>query len=66
LPKEHASIDEENTNKETSPTKSTPPEPAPERIRPAPAMPRPKPGFVMPALLVLAAILLPNVHRRHT
>jgi membrane protein len=66
LPKEHASIDEENTNKETSPTKSAQPAPTPERVRPAPAMPRPKRGFAMPALLLMAAILLPNVHRRRT
>jgi membrane protein len=65
-PKEHARIDEENTSKEISPTKPSPtPAPAPERARPAP-YPRPKPGFVMPALLLLAAILLPNTHKRHS
>jgi len=66
-PKEHAKIDEENTNKETSPTKpdSTPsPAPASGRIRPRPVA-HPKPGLVMPALLLLAAIFLPNTRKRH-
>src|SRR3954463_7631667 len=65
-PKEHAKIDEENTSKEISPTKPSPAAtPAPERVRPA-AYPRPKPGFVMPALLLLAAIFLPNAHKRRS
>jgi membrane protein len=67
-PKEHARTDEENTSKETSPTKPSPAParaPAPDRVRPAP-YPRPKPGFVMPALLLLAAIFLPNAHKRHS
>jgi membrane protein len=65
-PKEHARFDEENTSKETSPTKPSPaPAPAPERVRPTP-YPRPKPGFVMPALLLLAAFFLPNSRKRHS
>lgn len=63
-PKKHASFDEENTSKEVSPTKPNhAPTPAPERIR-APQYPRPKPGFVMPALLLLAALFLPNSRKR--
>jgi membrane protein len=67
-PKEHAKIDEENTNKDTSPTKPAPsaqPVPTSGRIRPRPIA-HPKPGFVMPALLLLAAIFLPNTRKRHS
>jgi membrane protein len=66
VPKEHASFDEENSKKEIPATKAPPTAPAPERVRPAPYTPRHKPGFVMPALLVLAAIFLPNARRRHS
>jgi membrane protein len=73
IPKEHARLDEENTNKDESPTRgksssqSPSPSPAatPERIRPAyPA--RPKPGFVMPVLVLLAAFFLPNSRKHHS
>jgi membrane protein len=70
VPKEHASIDHENSNKEHSPTKTSPsanaPKPPAEPMRPQPYAPRAKPGFVMPALLVLAALFLPGVRKRHS
>jgi membrane protein len=70
VPKEHATIDEENTNKDESPTKTSPtgnaPAPARDRVRPAPARPLPKPGFVMPALLLVAALFLPGARKRHS
>lgn len=85
VPKEHATIDTENTNKEESPTKGPQgaqpktapgkkpapmPMPAPayatERIRPVAQPAHAKPGFLMPALLLVAAILLPNARRHHS
>ena len=67
LPKEHAQIADE-TSKETSPTMPEPPKAAePERVRPAPAYPRqPRPGLVMPMLLLLAAVVLPNAAKKHS
>jgi membrane protein len=66
LPKEHAEVADESS-KETSPTKPEPPKPAQAPAhRPRPAQAAPRPGFVMPALLLLAAIFLPNAKRRHS
>jgi membrane protein len=67
-PKQHATIDRENTNKEESPIKGPQSKaPAsPDRVHPAPRAPIPKPGFAMPILLLLAAIFLPNARKRHS
>ncbi|HUS36393.1 MAG TPA: YihY/virulence factor BrkB family protein [Verrucomicrobiae bacterium] len=70
LPKEHAEV-ADVTLKESSPTKPEPPAPEapaakPERARPVsvPGRATPRPGFVMPAILLLAALVLPNASRR--
>lgn len=65
-PKEHAEIADE-TSKETSPTKPEPAKPTHEPVyRPRPTQAAPRPGFVMPALLLVAALFLPNAKRRHS
>ena len=72
LPKEHAKVDEENSNKEQSPTQGAPSKPAPSAQRAprpqpaAPLGPLPRPGFVMPALLLVAALFLPGVRKHHS
>jgi len=56
-PKEHASIDQDNTRKDSSPTKSETPQPA---ARPFRAGRAPRPGFVVPGLVLLLALFLPK------
>jgi membrane protein len=68
LPKEHAEVADDSA-KDDSATKGATPKPertAPvgERARPIPSRPAPRPGFVMPALLLLAAVFLPNVGKK--
>lgn len=62
LPKEHAQVADASF-KERAPTKAEPPRPTADRIH-VPSRPAPRPGFVMPALLLLAAVFLPNVGKR--
>lgn len=64
VPKAHAAIDVENSDKEESPVQTAQPRPAVVAPTTPPVrQPRVKPGFVVPGLVLLLALFLPKTRR---